>query len=140
MVFEFSGLRHQLMAALFLLTLDCEGRWGVADHLTSRDRRQLTDERLRYAYAAILKLLDDYGVEATFAFVGAFAQSPSDFARIRPSIEELRPVAPDYLGPALRGIDESGGAGWHGGQLVELVTSARTRHEIALHGVTHIPW
>lgn len=128
------------MAALFILSFDCEGKWGVADHLTSRHRRDLTDERLRHAYRSIIDLLDEYDVAATFAFVGAFAQSAADFARLRPALEQFRATAPDYIGPALRDVDEYGGAGWHGDQLVDLVTSARAKHEVALHGVTHIPW
>jgi peptidoglycan/xylan/chitin deacetylase (PgdA/CDA1 family) len=128
------------MPAQFILSLDCEGKWGAADHLTLRDRRELTDEKLAAAYRLILGLLDEYRMEATFAFVGAFAQSPVDFARLRPALEEARTWAPDYIGPALRGIEESAGAGWHGHQLVDLVTSARTKHEIGLHGVTHVPW
>jgi peptidoglycan/xylan/chitin deacetylase (PgdA/CDA1 family) len=128
------------MVAEFLLTFDCEGRWGVADQLTPRYRRALTEQWLRGAYHSIVELLDEYGVEATFAFVGAFAQSATEFARIRPAIEEMAAIAPQYLGPALRDIGESRGDGWHGGHLVDLVASARTGHEIALHGVTHVPW
>ncbi len=128
------------MTARFILSLDCEGKWGVADALTPRHRRELTDQRLREAYAAILEILDEYGIEATFAFVGGFSQSPRDFARIRPEIEALVPRAPGYLGAALRDIDASGGAGWHGHALVDAVGSARVDHELALHGVTHVPW
>jgi peptidoglycan/xylan/chitin deacetylase (PgdA/CDA1 family) len=126
--------------ATFILSFDCEGKWGVADHLTSRHRRDLTDERLHDAYRSIVDLLEEYRIEATFAFVGAFAQSPADFARLRPALEEFRATAPYYIGPALRDVDESGGAGWHGDQLVGLVTAACTTHEVALHGVTHVPW
>ena len=128
------------MPAQFLLTFDCEGRWGVADHLSSRHRRELTDERLRHAYRSILDLLDEYRVEATFAFVGAFSQSPPEFARLRPALEDFRAFAPDYVGSILRDVDESGGDGWHGDDLVQLVANARSAHEIALHGVTHVPW
>jgi peptidoglycan/xylan/chitin deacetylase (PgdA/CDA1 family) len=128
------------MPATFMLTFDCEGRWGIADHLTGRDRTRLTDEGLRQAYASIVALLDEYRVEATFAFVGAFAQSPAEFARLRPALEAFRAFAPDYVGAALGDLDASGGAGWHGDQLVDLVADARAGHEIALHGVTHVPW
>ena len=128
------------MAARFILSFDCEGKWGSADCLTKRHRRDLTDEKLRGAYGAILKLLDRYELEATFAFAGAFSQSKSGFARLRPDVEQLAKRASEYLGPALRDIDETGGDGWHGVTLVEAVGGARTAHEIALHGVTHVPW
>ena len=126
------------MAARFILSFDCEGKWGVADHLTARHHRELSDERLAEAYRSILAVLGEFGVAATFAFVGAFTQSRRDFARARPAIEQLRSVAPNYLGPALHDLDSTGGDGWHGDRLVDLV--AQAQHEIALHGVTHIPW
>ena len=77
------------MTATFILSLDCEGKWGVADLLGSDHARQLTDDRLRKAYAEIVALLDEHQVPATFAFVGAFAQKPEAFARIAPEIEEM---------------------------------------------------
>jgi hypothetical protein len=126
--------------ARFILSLDCEGKWGVADALARSHRRDLADDVLRRAYASILSLLDEYQIEATFAFAGAFSQSAEEFARIRPEIERLSRIAPDYLRPALRDIDEVNGAGWHGRHLVDAVTEARTPHEVALHGVTHVPW
>jgi peptidoglycan/xylan/chitin deacetylase (PgdA/CDA1 family) len=126
--------------ARFILSLDCEGKWGVADHQTARHRGELSDQRLRDAYRSIVALLDEFGMPATFAFVGAFTQSRSAFAKLRPAIEQLSRNAPDYLGPALRDLGETGAAGWHGGDLVELVEQANAGHEIALHGVTHVPW
>jgi peptidoglycan/xylan/chitin deacetylase (PgdA/CDA1 family) len=128
------------MAGRFMLTFDCEGKWGCADSLSESDRRSLTDENLRHAYASILQLLDHHRVEATFAFSGAFSQSPSAFERLRPHLEEMSLWAPDYLGPALQDIAQTKGDGWHGDQLVEATAKSRTAHEIALHGVTHVPW
>jgi peptidoglycan/xylan/chitin deacetylase (PgdA/CDA1 family) len=126
--------------AQFILSLDCEGKWGCADALTRTVRRELSDENLQQAYASILELLDDFHIPATFAFAGAFSQSPAAFARIRPELERLAKAAPTYLRPALDDIAETGGDGWHGNQLIDQVTHARLHHEIALHGVTHVPW
>ena len=85
-------------------------------------------------------MFDEFGIPATFAFVGAFTQSRVEFARVRPVIDALCRAAPHYLGPALRDLDETHGSGWHGDDLVDLVGRSKTRHEIALHGVTHVPW
>ena len=128
------------MPARFILSFDCEGKWGSADCLTAQHRRDLTDGKLREAYDAILSLLDEHGIEATFAFAGLFSQSPAAFAQLKPDVEALAKRAPDYLGPALRDMEETGGEGWHGAALVEAVRAARTAHEVALHGVTHVPW
>jgi hypothetical protein len=128
------------MPARFILSFDCEGKWGVADHLTARHQQELSDERLRDAYRSIIGGLDEFQIPATFAFVGAFTQSRRDFGKVRPMIEAVSRLAPDYIGPALRDLDETGGAGWHGDDLVDLVGLAKAGHEIALHGVTHVPW
>lgn len=127
------------MAARFILSLDCEGKWGVADHLGAFENRSLTDSRLRHAYRDILAVLDAYQVPATFAFVGIFSQTERQFRRLWPQVEELRSAAPHYLGPVLRDIHQ-GGEGWHGDWAVDMVGSSRSSHEIALHGVSHVPW
>jgi peptidoglycan/xylan/chitin deacetylase (PgdA/CDA1 family) len=126
--------------ATFILSLDCEGKWGVADSLTDHHRRELSTSNLRAAYRSILDLLEEFDVEATFAFAGAFSQSEQQFARLRPAIEALSQRSPEYLRPALADIDETNGDGWHGSDLVDAVGSSPARHEIALHGVTHVPW
>lgn len=128
------------MTARFILSLDCEGKWGVADHLGRNEQRSLTDDALRAAYSAILGLLDEYEVPATFAFVGLFGESPAGFRTLRAEIDRLAGKAPEYLAPALRDIDDGSREGWHGDWAVDAVGSSRLGHEIALHGVTHLPW
>lgn len=128
------------MTARFILSLDCEGKWGVADHLTRFEHACLSNERLRDAYRDLLDLLDEFTVPATFAFVGLFAESEQSFRRLMPVIKDLAARAPDYLQPALADIDQGSGQGWHGNQLVEAVSNSKTSHEIGLHGVTHVPW
>ena len=46
------------MPARFIFSLDCEGKWGVADQLHRDAHRTLSTERLREAYAGLLALLD----------------------------------------------------------------------------------
>lgn len=127
------------MAARFILSLDCEGKWGVADQLTNSEQRYLTDARLRYVYAAILRLLDQYELQATFAFVGLFGESSAGFRRLRPAVNHLAEKSP-YLAAALLEIDSGCTEGWHGDWAVGMVGEARLQHEIALHGITHVPW
>lgn len=128
------------MAARFILSLDCEGKWGVADHLTHAHARDLSDAKLLEAYRSILHLLDEFQIPATFAFVGAFSQSAAGFRELRPALEAFRHFAPAYIGGALHDIDQRSGDGWHGDRLIQLVTGSRIEHEIALQGVTHVPW
>lgn len=128
------------MVARFILSLDCEGKWGVADCLTRSEHTWLSDERLRQAYRGITELLDEYEVPATFAFVGLFAASEQTFRQLSPVITRLAHQAPNYLGPALFDSLEGSRQGWHGDWAVHAVSNARIRHEIGLHGVTHVPW
>jgi peptidoglycan/xylan/chitin deacetylase (PgdA/CDA1 family) len=123
----------------FILSLDCEGKWGAADVLTERHQRDLSTGRLFRAYREILRVLEEFNLPATFAFVGAFSQSPRDFASIRPRLEAWSGSAQAYLAPALSDVDR-GAAGWHGHDLLASVVDSRVGHEVALHGVTHVPW
>src|SRR5689334_12268971 len=127
-----------MSVARFILSLDCEGKWGVADHLTAIERERLTDVALRSAYSSILRLLDEFEIPATFAFVGAFSQSRTELARVRPELETLSVDTP-YLSLALEALSRDP-EGWHGGDLTDRVASAHQPHELALHGVTHVPW
>lgn len=122
------------MRTRFILSLDCEGRWGVADHVGPRERAGLTDDRLRRAYQDILGLLDEYDVPATFAFVGCFAAD----ARGHPLLREMPKETRSFLGNALQDMDVD--EGWDGSWAVDCTGSAKTAHELALHGTTHVPW
>lgn len=128
------------MAAKFILSLDCEGKWGVADHLDRGLHASLSDANLRTAYRHLLALLDEYGLTATFAVVGCFAEPSPALERKLDRLRDLARAAPHYLGPALDDMMQGSREGWHGEWAVEAVASAKAVHELALHGVTHVPW
>ena len=128
------------MAGRFILSLDCEGKWGVADHLGPAEHRTLGDASLREAYRSVVALLDEFDIPATFAFVGLFGESISSFRRLRPAVEQLAEGARDYLRPALDDMDHGSGEGWHGDWAVEMAGAAKAQHEIALHGISHVSW
>lgn len=128
------------MTARFILSLDCEGKWGVADHLTAGDHAALADDRLREAYAGVLAVLAEFDIPATFAFVGAFSLTADRLAALRPALADLSRDLPGYLEPALEDMVAGTRQGWTGDWAVEAVDAARQRHEIGLHGATHIPW
>jgi peptidoglycan/xylan/chitin deacetylase (PgdA/CDA1 family) len=128
------------VAGKFILSLDCEGKWGVADHLRPQDHEGLSDARLREAYDGILAALDRYDIPATFAFVGLFTLPLAELKRLEPDLARLRQAAPHYLGPALDDALRGTGQGWTGDWALERTASATTTHELGLHGVTHLPW
>ena len=85
------------MAARFILSLDCEGKWGVADTLTPFEHATLSNARLIEAYGQILALLDEFDIPATFAFVGLYGESASSLAALFPQLGRLAERSPDYL-------------------------------------------
>lgn len=127
------------MTAKFILSLDCEGKWGMADALTPTLHGLLSDASLRRAYDAVLGLLDEHSVAATFAFVGCFAMPRVDLDAALDDLAALDRQAPGYIGPAIADIVSGTQEGWTGDWAVKDTSNAATAHEIALHGVTHRP-
>lgn len=118
----------------FILSLDCEGKWGVADHLTADHHRLLTDERLREAYSAIAHLLDEFGIAATFAFTECFLLPRDELVTL--ASEEIAQRLP-YAKNAFDDLLEGSRQGWSAPWCREIIGD---RHEIACHGITHTPW
>ena len=116
-----------------IVSLDCEGKWGVADHLGAAGADRLTDERLRAAYQAITAVLDDHQTPATFAFVELFLTSD----RLR-QLEFARMLSGEqpYLSGATAAL-EAGDEGWSAPWALDLL---HDRHEAATHGFSHTPW
>jgi hypothetical protein len=122
------------MTGTAIISLDCEGRWGVADHLTPHTAAGLTDVRLRTAYRAVTDLFAAHAISATFAFVELFARPASreTTALVRDFAQEM-----PYLARAAEGL-AAGEEGWVGDWAYDM--AAEGGHEIAFHGFTHVPW
>ena len=58
------------MPGIFILSLDCEGKWGASDHINNHHKLHFTNERLNQAYRNILNILKKEEIKGTFAFVG----------------------------------------------------------------------
>jgi peptidoglycan/xylan/chitin deacetylase (PgdA/CDA1 family) len=121
------------MSGRFILSFDCEGKWGVADHLETAHGRWLDRANLERAYRRLFTRLDQHDVAATFAFAGCFARSLDELRRM--PLGDLAQCNA-YLAAAAAGV-ERGEEGWDGAWALELL---HPRHELALHGVTHTPW
>jgi peptidoglycan/xylan/chitin deacetylase (PgdA/CDA1 family) len=119
----------------FIISLDCEGKWGMADTLQPV-HQQLTDDSLARAYDQLVTLFGRYDVPATFAYVMAFTLTPEErrgFAHIlepRPDHED-RWVA-HHWSDLRAGRDQ----GWFQPHALDVV-KADGRHEIACHGFSH---
>lgn len=121
------------MAGVCIISLDCEGRWGLADQAYSQLTQMITDENLRTSYDAIFASLNAADLPATFACVQLFLRDAQDlhdddldaYGDKFPYLKDVR---------AARAADPSG---WHAPWLADAISD---KHEIGLHGFTHVPW
>jgi peptidoglycan/xylan/chitin deacetylase (PgdA/CDA1 family) len=123
--------------ATFLLSFDCEGKWGLVDCLSARHHELFTSERLHATYSQLAELLREHRIDATFAFTSAFCMTPEAFSTLRPDVERLG--APQWSGRALQAIDRDAGDGWFAPACLDEVREGGA-HEIASHGFSHLPW
>ena len=122
------------MTGTAIISLDCEGRWGVADHLTPAVAATLTDERLQSAYQDVIALFARAQISATFAFVELFTRPAS--RETTALVQDLSQELP-YLARAASGLT-AGDEGWVGDWALDM--AGEGGHEIAFHGATHVPW
>ena len=122
------------MAGTFILSLDCEGKWGVADHLDAGIHAALTDDALRRTYGEIVDALDQREIPATFAVVDFFTRSADELeALARDGVGQTLP----YTSAAWDDLATGTRQGWSAPWLRELVGP---QHEIGSHGASHTPF
>lgn len=120
--------------ATFQISFDCEGKWGIADHVTAQDNKVFLNARLNKAYQQIVDLLARYDMKATFAFVGALTMSEETYRENEADFTE-HPAA-EWLRPFLDDMHHQRVDGWLNPDLLSIVAS-RPEHEIGVHGFTH---
>jgi len=121
---------------IFIISFDCEGKWGVADHLSKHHRINITSENISYAYEKILVLLQKYQLVATFAFVGLFSLSQNEYVKYLNA--EVFPIAQQkWMRAFFDDEKRKDFDGWFGSDVFEAAKNAG--HEMASHGFTHIP-
>ncbi len=123
--------------ATFLISFDCEGKWGIADHVTTQDNKVFLNVRLNNAYQQLVDLLARYEMKATFAFVGALTMS-EDAYRANDADFTHHPdaQASAWLQPFLEDIRHRRVEGWLNPELLSIVAS-HPEHEIGAHGFAH---
>jgi len=131
------GLRT--MSGTFMLSFDCEGKWGIVDCLSRRHYELYTSANLEATYQRLTRLLQAYGIQATFAFTTAFSLTAERFNRLMPGPEDLGAAWQAWTGRALAAQEEDGGEGWFAPACFDAVRE-QDCHEIASHGFSHIPW
>lgn len=122
----------------FIVSLDCEGKWGMADHLTAWHHAHLNRDELGAAYRQLLDLFRRYDIAASFAFVMAFVLSEDEQADMAEHFADTPIEGANWLA-AFRAAQHAGDlTGWSHPELLDLVR-AEPMHEVACHGFTHLP-
>lgn len=123
------------MKAVFTLSLDCEGLWGMADHLHSAELQLIREQGLRQTYQFLGDLLQEHGIRASAAFVSAFAAGPERLMQHAPLFDELLRINPGWFGGIVAALKSGQTQGWDGQWCFERMRQGG--HEMAWHGTTH---
>ena len=131
----------QLDRGVFVLSIDTELMWG-SFHRMSASEFEAKNGRLRDVIALILAMLDRYSVPVTWAMVGHLFLDSCDRAQDGRAHPDLgRPAYDWYPHDWYRQdpcTDLATDPLWYGADVVELVRSARTQHEIGSHSFAHL--
>lgn len=126
------------MAARFIFSLDCEGKWGGADRDSAR-LSFITRDRLQEAYSRILQVMDRQHFRATFGFVAALCLEPEDLRQQLGIMgDTMQYKGQDWLATVKHETARGEFGGWSAPELVRLVAAAG--HHVASHGGVHIPY
>ena len=123
---------------IFIISFDCEGKWGMIDHLSDEYAELLSNKRLNQAYLDILKIMELYEIRGTFAFVGALTLSIEEYNNRRDYFKEVLINGKSWINRFLLDSEKSFFDGWLNPRAFEIVKSKKI-HEIASHSFTHLP-
>lgn len=121
---------------VFLLSLDCEGKWGMADHINAYHEHCFTTANINSAYTQILAVLKKYNVPASFAFVSAFTQSPQQFQQNKDLFYGVPKTYHNGLAKFYQDMKTVNYEGWFCPSAIQRVADEGI-HEIASHSCFH---
>ncbi|RZI85369.1 MAG: hypothetical protein EOP38_05130 [Rubrivivax sp.] len=125
------------MSGKFIVSLDCEGKWGIADR--PKDRRDLiSSSGLAEVYSKILQIFEKYSFRATFAFVSALCLEPDEVVDALRGVD-LPHAGTNWLATPLSELMSGEFDGWSEPALLRLVRESG-RHHVCTHGGTHLPY
>jgi peptidoglycan/xylan/chitin deacetylase (PgdA/CDA1 family) len=120
---------------IFIMSLDCEGKWGMADSLQPYHHQKLTNRKLANAYQQLLDVLSRHDISATFAFVMAFTLTEAERENFA-VLDRHRNAGDPWLRHYWASLDAGLGEGWHVPEALDRVREDG-RHEIASHSFCH---
>ena len=126
------------MPGTFIITFDCEGKWGVNECLNSHHEHHFTNERLNQAYQRILNILDKVEIKGTFAFVGAFTMCMEEYRANPDWFSDVFIEGENWFSNFNQSIKANNVDGWLNPHAFEMVLKKES-HEVASHGFSHLP-
>lgn len=121
---------------VFTLSLDCEGLWGVADHLGA-STQSINQSSLTEVYRYIEDVLSHHSIKATYAFTTLFTQDESDILKYKDIIKSYVNEQDKWYKYIYSTLQNESLNGWLGRELY--LQAKQNGHEIAWHGFTHHP-
>jgi peptidoglycan/xylan/chitin deacetylase (PgdA/CDA1 family) len=126
------------MGANFIVSFDCEGKWGMADRITPHHTACLTTKRLNEAYSRLIEILDENEIKASFAFVGAFSMSCDEYYENKDWFSDIFVNGRNWFSSFNESASKKQFEGWFAPTTFEQVLNSGA-HEIASHGFSHLP-
>jgi peptidoglycan/xylan/chitin deacetylase (PgdA/CDA1 family) len=118
----------------FLLTFDTELLWGVRFMGWSEEDERAAVRTREEVMPAVIEMLDELEIAATFAIVGHLLVQPGELAY--PQVNEGTGIAADwYRGAAT--ASQNCPTGFYWPELPAILDGSVIEHEIALHTFTH---
>lgn len=121
---------------VFTLSLDCEGLWGVADHLGAATQ-SINQSSLSEVYRYIEDVLSHHSIKATYAFTTLFTQDEADILKYKDIIKLYINEKDDWYKYIYNTLQNENLNGWLGRDFY--LQAKQNGHEIAWHGFTHHP-
>lgn len=121
---------------IFTLSLDCEGLWGVADHL-DENTKAINQESLREVYKYINDVLSYHRIKATYAFTSLFTQEESVILSYKEAIESKITIHDQWYKHIDKMLTSQNFDGWLGREFY--LQAKNAGHEIGWHGFSHHP-
>lgn len=123
-------------SGIFTLSLDCEGLWGVADHLGA-DTQCINQSSLSEVYRYIEDVLSHHSIKATYAFTTLFTQDEADIIKYKDIIKTHINEQDEWYKYIYSALQNENLNGWLGRDFY--LKAKQNGHEIAWHGFTHHP-
>jgi hypothetical protein len=126
------------MPGTFIVSFDCEGKWGIADRTKRIESGFITKKGLMSIYEVLIRQLHRFEMSATFAFVMAFILKDSEVDEWLPRLTDVQVDGANWMRHFRRAQALGDFSGWFCSEAFELVRDCG-RHEIGCHGFRHLP-